>query len=176
MGRLKEPEKGLVFTAIFSKDQPLIKEVSLALSNFYKSRILLSSEIFLFNHTNYYEKEMGSNLKKQIFLYDYLIDTSLISDIKIKTNELEEKFSEGKSLRMVNIDPGYITLSKVCLATTKNYSHRIYIGKSIYVEVTLNYRSGSFITNPWTYPDYKEKKVIEFFNKARHFLKQRQKF
>ncbi|MFN4132318.1 MAG: DUF4416 family protein, partial [Caldimicrobium sp.] len=75
--------------------------------------------------------------------------------------------------RRVNLDPGYLSLSKVVLSTFKDYSHRLYLGRSVYGEVTLIFREGSFQPLPWTYPDYKNEKVIEVFNKARSFYKER---
>ena len=80
--------------------------------------------------------------------------------------------SWGPQLQLaVNIDPGYVTLSKLVLATTKDYSHRIYIGKGIYGEVTLQYTKGTFTPFPHTYPDYQTRIAIEFFNQVRDFVK-----
>ena len=74
-------------------------------------------------------------------------------------------------MRTVNIDPGYITLSKLVLASTKDYSHRIYIGKGIYAETTLRFIHGSFKPIDTTYPDYRTQLAIDFFNRTRDFLK-----
>ena len=73
---------------------------------------------------------------------------------------MRQSFSaDGK--RNVNIDPGYLTLANVILATTKGYSHRIYLGKGIYGEVTLLYKEKdkTFVPNIFTYSDYQEKKL-----------------
>jgi hypothetical protein len=56
--------------------------------------------------------------------------------------------------RRVDVDPGYLTRTKLVLATTKDYAHRVYLGRGIYAEVTLSYRQGAFHPWPWTYPDY----------------------
>ena len=73
--------------------------------------------------------------------------------------------------RRVNIDPGYISLDKLVLFTTKNYSHRIYLNEGIYAEVTLKFERKSFVPLPWTYPDYKTLEYIDFFNKIRETYK-----
>jgi hypothetical protein len=70
--------------------------------------------------------------------------------------------------RSVNIDPGYLDRTKLVLATTKDSSHRIYLGQGIYGDIELMYRSGSFVSLEWTYPDYREAFAIEFFNKVRN--------
>ena len=74
---------------------------------------------------------------------------------------------------MVNLDPGYISEVKLVLATTKNYAHRIYLRDGIYGDVHLSFTQNSFQVQPWTYPDYQQKAVIEFFNLVRqNYLQQ----
>ena len=74
-------------------------------------------------------------------------------------------------LRTVNIDPGYVTLSKLVLATTKDYSHRIFIGRGIFAETTLRFLKGTFTAHETTYPDYRTPLAIDFFNEVREFVK-----
>ncbi|OHC05433.1 MAG: hypothetical protein A2Z57_07205 [Planctomycetes bacterium RIFCSPHIGHO2_12_39_6] len=69
--------------------------------------------------------------------------------------------------RPVNIDPGYINESRLILASTKDFSHRIYLKEGIYAEVTLNYRHGKYETFPWTFPDYKSQDYQNFFLQVR---------
>ena len=88
-------------------------------------------------------------------------DDCHISDIP------ERSAAEARVGRTVNIDPGYIDRMKLVLATTKDSSHRVYLGQGIYADVELIYRSGSFVCLEWTYPDYREKFAIEFFNTVR---------
>ncbi|MBN2314820.1 MAG: DUF4416 family protein, partial [Sedimentisphaerales bacterium] len=57
--------------------------------------------------------------------------------------------------------------SKLVLATTKNYSHRIYIGNKMYAEVTLIFEKGRWQPLPYTYPDYREQYYFDFFEKVR---------
>jgi len=75
--------------------------------------------------------------------------------------------AEWRVGRTVNIDPGYLDGMKLVLATTKDCSHRIYLGKGIYGDVELMYRSGSFVCLEWTYLDYREPFAVEFFNRVR---------
>ena len=73
--------------------------------------------------------------------------------------------SDGK--RRINLDPGYISQSKLVLATTKNHGHRIYLGKGIYAEVTLRYRNKAFRPWEWTYPDYRTEEYVEILEEIR---------
>lgn len=73
--------------------------------------------------------------------------------IKLFTNEMELEWASADR-RRINLDPGYLLPSRFVLATGKNFAHRIYIGRSIYADLTLIYEKGRFHTLPWTYPDY----------------------
>jgi len=132
--------------------------------------ILFESTSFTWDYSSYYKDEIGWPLFRQIIFFKNLIDPVLLVDIKLKTNEIESVFSfEGK--RRINLDPGYLTLSKVVLASTKNYAHRIYLGKGIYGEITLIFKEGTYIPYIFTYRDYQDKSHIDIFLKARALLK-----
>jgi hypothetical protein len=129
-------------------------------------RIDFLSDGMTFDCTDYYKKEMGGSLKRRFVSFSRLILISDLFRIKLYTNRLEKRFLEGKS-RQINIDPGYLDAAKVVLATTKDYAHRIFIGKGIFAEVTLSYKGNSFLPNEWAYPDYRRKEYIEIFNRIR---------
>ena len=78
--------------------------------------------------------------------------------------------SEVWAPRPVNLDPGVMEPSKLILASTKNFSHRIYIGKKMYAEVTLLFDKGQWRTFDYTFPDYKQEHYFEFFSKVRKRL------
>lgn len=130
-----------------------------------------TSLVFPFNFTTYYNEEMGSGIKRKFLSFQKLIDPGRLSSIKVWTNQLETKFATTfKNLqvkRPINLDPGYLTSSKLILATTKDYSHRIYLSKGIYAEVTLYYQKGKYQPWPWTYPDYQTTEYLAFFEKIR---------
>lgn len=127
------------------------------------------SDMFQFNHTTYYSKEMGPDLVKQFFAFEHPIDPTRLVDIKLYTNEIEDQ-SRKPTGRSVNIDPAYMELPKLVVATTKNFSHRIYLGKGIYGDVQLYWRGGKFAGNPWTFPDYKQPSILNFFTLVRNHL------
>ena len=162
MGKLIIPINVKLFCAVTFSDPVLYDETKLLLENKF-GPIEIISAIYNFDFTQYYFKEMGSGLKKQLLGFERLIAPDKLHDCKLTTNEIENKFSVNGN-RKLNIDPGYLSAGKVVLATTKNFDHRIYLGKGIYGDVHLRYRGGKFHFNYWTYPDYRDMKVIEFFS------------
>jgi hypothetical protein len=120
-----------------------------------------------FSYTDYYYKEMGFPLHRKVFVFKNLIQQDELAWVKERTNEIEKSFSNGTK-RNINIDPGYLLSSRFILATGKDYSHRIYIGKKIYADLTLMYsKSRGFTTLPWTYPDYASESMLDFISKIR---------
>ena len=120
-----------------------------------------------FTFTCYYNKEMGTPLKRKFIAFQSLIDPQSLVATKVYTNELEAQFAKRYTLPMrpINLDPGYLSSSKVVLATTKDYSHRIYLGDGIYAEITLRYYHKAFRPWEWTYPDYKSIDYLNWFGK-----------
>jgi hypothetical protein len=119
-----------------------------------------------FTHTRYYEQEFGANLERQFLSFARLIAPDELAAIKVWTNGLEERLgAEGR--RRINLDPGYLSMAKLVLATTKDYGHRLYIGQGIYAEVTLAYRERDFRPWPWTYADYQSAPYLEILHAVR---------
>ncbi|MBU4377005.1 MAG: DUF4416 family protein [Candidatus Omnitrophica bacterium] len=129
------------------------------------------SDVLDFCSTDYYQEELGDGLKRKFIGIKRLVSPENIYNLKIETNRTEKVLSRAGK-RLVNIDPGYITESKLILLTTKDYGHRIYLGHGIYAEVTLKFQGGSFGPLETTYPDYKREECIMFFNNARHIYRE----
>lgn len=134
----------------------------------------LISDAFDFTETNYYDAEMGPGLKKQFWAFAEPIDPGRLAAIKRQTNEWEAEYAGLKihtEPRPLNLDPGYLTLAKLVLASTKDHAHRIYLGDGIYAEVTLSYRGGAWRPFEWTYPDYRRPDFHAFFSRCRELLR-----
>ncbi|MBI3991546.1 MAG: DUF4416 family protein [Candidatus Omnitrophica bacterium] len=173
MGESKRhPPVKLIIGMIFSQIQLFSKVKELLEEKF--GAIDFESSIMDFNYTAYYETEMGNNLKRSFISFKGLIPPEDISSIKLFTNKLESDFAIDAS-RKINLDPGYLTLDKFVLATTKNYQHRIYLRDGIYAEMTLRYKKRSFEPWEWTYPDYRTEEYIKYFNEAREIYRQQSK-
>lgn len=169
MGKIRKAGRvKLVAGLLFSDNEVFVKARNLLEKKF--GRIDFESQEIEFTHTDYYTKEMGGNLKRKFLSFKRLLGADNLHRIKIATNTIEKKFLKlGK--RNVNIDPGCLELSKLVLFSTKDYSHRIYINKGIFGEVTLFFKDGSYRPWEWTYPDYKTKIYIDIFNNIRESCK-----
>ncbi len=166
----KSPLVKLISGFIFKEDV-ILKMAESNLKKLY-GKIDYSSPILDFNYTDYYVKEFGINLRRKFISFEKLISPERLSKIKIITNKIEDKLSKDNS-RRVNIDPGYLDLAKLVLATTKDYNHRIYLARGIYAEVTLCYQGNTFRPWNWTYRDYQSREYIAIFNQIRAiYLKQ----
>lgn len=164
----QKPKPAKLVIGILLKDKALIEGVAQDLLDRFGAIDLLS-EWLPFDYTDYYYPEMGGPLIRRVFSFVELIEQTFLADVKIITNGIEKKYSTNGS-RGVNIDPGYLLLERFVLATGKNYSHRIYIGKGIYADLTLVYQDGEYRKLPWTYPDYAAENMMN------HLLKVRSKY
>lgn len=173
MGKIIEPSLTALVAGITYADEDKLAGVLEMLGDAFGTQEI-KSPVFDFDITDYYTIEMGEYLKKFFYCFRDPIKLEMLPDIKLFTNETEIKFSSGNMgnlRRTVNIDPGYVTLSKLVLASTKDYSHRIFIGNGIYAETTLRFIKGTFVPLETTYPDYKTPLAIHFFNTVREFVK-----
>ena len=165
MGKAKKynPVK-LIFGFIYSDEAVFVKAKARLKRRF--GRQDFESAAIDFNYTDYYALEMGVGLKRRFISFRKLIPMFELYRIKLYANKLESRFLNGLS-RKINIDPGYVDLAKLVLASTKDYAHRIYLRKGIFAEITLSYRGDSFSPNDWTYPDFRSPEYINIFNQIR---------
>jgi len=169
MGKIRKVEKVKLIVGMISSEKELFGKIESALEKKYGA-IDYQSKIIKFTFTKYYQEEMGKDLLRKFISFKKLINQDDVAEIKLFTNKLEDRFAV-KNKRKINIDPGYISLGKLVLATTKDQQHRMYLKKGIYAEVTLRYVKDSFKTWPWTYPDYRTKKYRDILNDIRSILK-----
>lgn len=119
------------------------------------------SDVLKFDFTDYYELEMGSGLQRHLISFTKLIMPDDLPSIKLETNRLEKEFAGTDAKRRLNIDPGYIALCHLILATGKAFTHRPYLREGIYADMTLVYRGGRFQTLEWTFPDYASPEMLK---------------
>jgi hypothetical protein len=172
---LHPPQRVKLIVGILSGRREFFEQARAAMEALWGA-VDIQSDIWAFTSTNYYEKQMGTNLNRQFFSFSALIDPGELARIKHQSNAVESALAQSPAgeaagvARPINLDPGYIDPGKLVLASTKNYSHRIYIGQSIYAEPTLHYHKGSWQTWPFTYPDYASGEYFDFLNQARKGL------
>lgn len=169
MGKPGNPKKVLLFIAtLFSDREAYYKAIKILEQGF--GEIFLESSPAHWNYSDYYTKELGAPIWRRFIFFKNLISEEDIAQIKIQTNEIEQNLSRDGN-RTINLDPGYIGLAKLVLATTKDYSHRIYLKHGIYGEVTLIFKNNSFSPNINTYRDYAQEQYIKLFNLVRAIYK-----
>jgi hypothetical protein len=173
MGLPHPPTPAILFIAASSRyDAALAWGLHQAAREFGASAAI--SAAFEFTETDYYAAEMGAGLKKQFWAFEAPIDPGRLTAIKLATNFWEAEYA-GLALhpepRPLNLDPGYLTLAKLVLASTKDHAHRIYLADGIYAEVTLAYRGGAWHAFDWTYPDYRRADFHAFFSACRERLR-----
>lgn len=170
MGKISEPHLVKLFMGMISSENPLFHTVIRQLTDAY-GPVDLESPVWPWERSDYYQKEMGTHLKRKFIFFERLIHPADISDIKLKTNELEQHFLNAEGGRRINLDPGYLDSAKLVLVSTKDYSHRIFLSDGIYGEVTLIYKNNAFQPLPFTYPDYGSDAYRELFHQARSLFR-----
>jgi hypothetical protein len=136
--------------------------------------IALESPRFDFLETHYYDATMGPGLKKVFYAFERPFDSAELVEIKLATNRWEEEYAAAgghAESRPLNLDPGYLALGKLVLASTKDFAHRIYLSRGIFAEVTLKYRHHQWRHHEYTFPDYRRVDYQEFFSQCREILK-----
>ena len=166
MGQAKTPKRVKLIASVFAADERRLQQTESLLIGEY-GPVDYRGELLPFTHTDYYTAEFGAPVVRLIVAFERLMDPAGLPTIKRQTNELEWIGSVGGH-RCVNIDPGYVSLSKLVLATTKDHAHRIYLRDGIYAEVTLRYEGGTFRPWPWTYRDYASPSYIAILNLIRN--------
>ncbi len=157
MSRIRIPDKVKLVMVLFSSDSAVLYKAEKTLVKKFGG-LDYKSDDHDFTETAYYEKEMGKNLKIRIISFCKNVDRSGLAKIKHAAWKVEDKFAvqkNGKSCRTVNIDPGLLSLENFILATGKGYTHRIYLDKGVWADLTLVYKKDGYADLDWTYPSYK---------------------
>jgi hypothetical protein len=175
MGQPTFPSPALLITAVFSRYDEAFVWAKKKLETEWGA-VVMESEAFEFHETNYYEPTMGPGIKKLFWAFEKPFDTADLVKIKLAANRFEEEYAAETKLpepRPLNIDPGYLTLGKLVLASTKDFTHRIYLSRGIYAEVTLFYKHHHWQHHDCTFADYRREDYQRFFTQCREMLHRR---
>jgi len=177
MGQIKPPAPALLLLAAFSRHEAALAWALRRAASAWGEPIL-SSPPFDFRETEYYTASMGPELTKQFWLFNPSFDPATLPSVKRQTNLWEEEYAAVAALpepRPLNLDPGYLTMAKLVLASTKDHAHRIYLADGIYAEITLHYTGGRWQGREWTFADYRRDDYHQFFLAGRAWLHARQR-
>lgn len=169
MSTPSEADPVKLIVSLFSYEKSLIDAVISQLEGMFGQKDWISPELW-FDRTRYYEREMGWPLHRRFITFENLIRPEALVDIKIRTNGVEDQYKTDEK-RRINIDPGYVAMERLVLATGKNYTHRMYLSRGIYGDLTLVFTKGGFRPLEWTYRDYADKEVVEHLNEVRERYK-----
>jgi hypothetical protein len=191
MGLIKKSPPSVRFVAVFSAEDRFLR-TALERLEAHWGKIAALGQAFDFVESPYYLRTMlvpqppesqpaesqhdhqpPRALRKQMALFADPYDAAELAADKLQSNRWERDWTEELTLiqddskRLINIDPGYLSMTKLVLASTKNREHRIYLRDGIYAEVTLAFRDQAWTSMPWTYADYQRPDVLEFLKLAR---------
>jgi hypothetical protein len=169
MGQVREVEPVKLFVGMLSAYPGAFADAESALADAL-GPVDLRSDLFAHEFTEYYRDEMGHPLVRYFIALRDLIAPDELAGIKRLTNEIENRMAGGSDwpvARPVNLDPGYIAPSKLVLASTKDFSHRIYLDDGIFAEITLLYKHGKWQDLEWTFPDFRTPAYHDFFTRVR---------
>jgi hypothetical protein len=166
LGAISLPPPSLFFIAVTHKHSVSVGTVVNKLESTF-GRILAVSKTFDFTFTDYYEREMGKDLKKFLVAFGALEQEDALAGHKLGAVEIEKDFLDEAGNRNVNLDPGFMSQARVILSSSKNFAQRIYLGRGVFAEVTLLYHNSDFTALPWTYPDYQSITVKDFLKTMR---------
>lgn len=165
MGSPASPPPVRRIAGLLASSPTLLEEARRALGGAIAS-VTSASEPERWAVSHYYDAEIGPDIWRQYLVFDGGMPPEELAPLKVATNALERQWcSPGR--RPVNIDPGYVDLNKLVLASTKDAGHRVYLGLGIYAEVALRYVDGAFVPLAHTYADYAMPATREFFTRAR---------
>ena len=160
------PKPVKLIISLLTGEEKLITVASAELSQTY-GKIDFMSACIPFTMSEYYQSEMGEGLMRRLITFEQLLEPERLPEVKHYTDKLELSYTTSEGNRVINLDPGYITLYQLILATNKSFAHRIYLRDGVYANLTLIYKKKSFQSLAWTFPDYGSTQMIEIFNRLR---------
>ena len=172
------PEPALLLVSILGRKDERLLAVIPELESRFGPLDCLTPEL-PFDFSPYYEREMGRPLWRRLAVFAEPFHRQQLPAVKNLTNKIECKLADPSGRRTVNLDPGYLAIEHLVLATTKKSYHRPYLGEGIYAVLTLIYQHGGYQALPWTYPDYASEYYTGFFADLRSkllWLRKREKW
>ena len=114
-----------------------------------------------FDHTRYYEEEMGAGLSRCFVAFERLVAPEAAAQFKRWTWEIEERYREANR-RTVNLDAGILDANKVVLVSGKHGGHKIALTPGVFADLLLWYNKG-WVALPWAFPDFRDGRLFSLF-------------
>jgi len=107
MGTPREPKAAKYFVAMLSSAPELLDRVEDDLVPILGA-VDRRSEALPWEASQYYEKEMGGGLLRRFVSCESLASPEKLAEVKLRTQEVEAKYSTTAGGRRINLDPGYL--------------------------------------------------------------------
>ena len=121
---------------------------------------------FPFDKTDYYAREMGSELKRCFLSVEGLQSLESAVDWKHKTQEIENQLSLDAK-RRINLDPGYLDFHRVVLLSGNEGAQKIYLRDGIWADPVLLKDKDGYRELSRTFADLKDGRYNDFFMQVR---------
>lgn len=172
MAQPSPPTPVKLICGMIAADRSLLPRATAAMAETFGA-VDIVSEVMDFDLTDYYAAEMGRPLFRQFAAFGPLASPDCLAAAKCRTNAIEADFAARRAAgppRPINLDVGYVCLSRLILASMKDFAHRIYLADGVYAELTLQYRDGRWQGLEWTFPDYTSGRYDAFLTDVRDRL------
>lgn len=169
MSHRLEPAAVLRLCSCLTARPELLTEVERDLSREF-GEVALRSEAFPFELSGYYREEMGDGIQRTWYCFRELCGAETLPDYRLATGRIERGYVvQGK--RRVNLDPGYLDLGKLVLASLKQAADKIYLGQGVWAHTCLRFRFGRFSAPDHSFPDFRDGRFDTFMLQARELYK-----
>jgi hypothetical protein len=165
MSEKVEPRPVMRACSCITGDPRLLAEVEARLARVF-GEIALRSPAFPFDTSDYYREEMGDSLERYWYCFRNLCRAERLPDARLATGAIEDALAlDGR--RQVNLDPGYLDLGKLVLASLKEAPDKIYMGRGVWAHTCLRYRFGGFSAPDHSFADFRDGRFDDFMREAR---------
>jgi hypothetical protein len=171
MARPSPYEPVVYFCALLARSDFTLREAESALAERF-GEIELRCGPWRFTDTDYYAPQIGNDLLRSFVSFDRLGSPEDLPAAKLFTNALEERLAVASGHpRPLNIDPGYLGLAQMVLASAKPFAHRVPLSGGIHAQLEYLFRHGGASFLEWTFPEYRRAEVVDFFLRLRQHYK-----
>ena len=164
-----EPAPVLRLCSCLTAEPELLTTVESELVRAY-GEVALRSPAFPFDTSDYYREEMGEGLERHWLCFQEPFGAEQLPEFRLTTGRIEAKLAADGN-RRVNLDPGYLDLGKLVLASLKEAPDKIYMGRGVWAHTCLQFRWGEFTAPDHSFPDFQDGRFNTFMLKARNLYK-----
>jgi len=108
-----------------------------------------------FDLTGYYEREMGPGLLRRAVSFERLAPSECLIERKVDAMEVEDALREAGGGRRANIDPGYVDLQKIVLASSKEGPWKVHLGRGVHADMVARVVKGRLEPSPAAFADFR---------------------